>query len=178
VDRPDLRRFLAEAKATSPRHWAGSQLLCIMGLRASEACGLTIEQALNVEQGMRVLRYNRKGSKPTATAVPYQSLAAIDAVIGDRTSGMLLTTLDGRPLTRHALYGLMTTVGNRCGFKMNPHYLRAMGATTILESGGSIYDAQHFLDHEDVRTTQRHYDLSKHDVAAHPAHLVGAKLAV
>lgn len=178
VDRPDLKHFLATAKATTPRHWAGSQLLCVMGLRASEACSLTVQQALHVERGMRVLYFTRKGGGQGVLAIPYQSVQAIDAQIAGRTEGPLLTTLKGEPLTRHALYGLMMTVGNRAGFRMNPHYLRAMGGTTILDSGGSILEAQEFLGHADARTTQRHYNLMQTDVASHPVHLVGAKLAV
>lgn len=178
IERPDLKRFLAAAKAQSPRHWAASQLLCCVGLRASEACGLTIEQALHTEQGMRVLRYIGKGAKPTFKAIPYQSLAAIDAVIGDRTTGQLLTRLNGGPLSRNALYGLMKTVGHNAGFQMNPHYLRAMGASTLLDAGGTLEEAQRFLDHADIRTTQRHYDLRAFDPATHPAHMVGARLAI
>lgn len=178
VETYDLKHFLRTARDTSPRHWAASQMLCSMGMRASEACSITVEQALEIDRGMRVLRYIGKGGKPTEKAIPAQSVASIDAAINGRTTGWLLTNLRGDKLTRNALYGLMRTVGNRAGIRMNPHYLRSAAATMMLDAGASLFEAQRFLDHSDIRTTQKHYDLRQHDVATHPAHFVGAKLAI
>lgn len=180
LDRTDLRRFLATAKEISPRHWALTQLLGVMGLRISEACSLTVEQALHVEQGLRVLHYIGKGSKPAATPIPYQSLAAIDAVIDGRTTGPLIPTRDGRPLSRHGAAGLLRAVNKRAGIgrHINPHYLRALAITQGREAGLTLDEMAAFARHEDVRTTKRHYDLTVTEFGSHPVHAIGARLAV
>lgn len=180
VDRSDIRRFLATAREISPRHWCLTQMLGVMGMRATEACSITVEQALNVEQGLRVLRYIGKGGKPAATPIPYQSLAAIDAQIGGRTTGPLLTTLTGEPLSRHAAYGLVETVNHAAGLDrhLNPHYLRALAITQGREAGLTLDEMQAFARHEDPRTTKRHYDLTVDNLGSHPVHTIGARLAV
>ncbi len=174
-DVSELKAFRRAAEATSPRHAALAHLTLLMGMRVSEACSITVEQALNVEQGMRVLRYIGKGSKPAATAVPYQSLGSLDAAIAGRTTGPLLTTVDGRPLSRHAAHGLMRTTSKRAGlsYVMNPHYARALGGSQL----DDLTKMQEFWRHEDPRTTQKHYNLNQSNPASQPVHLVGAKLA-
>ena len=82
----DLRHFRRTAEGTSPRHAVMVHMTLGMGLRVSEACSISVEQALNVEQGIRVLRYIGKGSKPAATAVPYQAVVHFDAAIAGRTT--------------------------------------------------------------------------------------------
>lgn len=181
VDRTDIRRFLATAKRIGPRHWCLTQLLGVMGLRISEACSLTVDQALHVEQGLRVLHYIGKGGKPAATPIPYQSIGAVDAAIAGRTSGPLLTTLDGRPLSRHAAYGLVETVNHATPDlerHLNPHYLRALAITQGREAGLTLDEMQVFARHDDPRTTKRHYDLTRENLGSHPVHAIGARLAI
>lgn len=179
VDRTDIRTFLATAREISPRHWCLTQMLAVMAMRVSEACSITVEQAQHVEQGIRVLHYIGKGGKAASTPIPYQSLPAFDAAIGDRTSGPLLTTLDGRPLTRHAAHGLVTTVANKAGVgKINPHLLRALAITQAREAGLELVEMQRLARHADPRTTQRHYDLTVENFGTHPVHTIGARLAV
>lgn len=180
VDRTDIRAFLACAKQTGVRHWCLTQMLGVMALRVSEACSITVEQALDVEQGIRVLNYIGKGDKPASTPIPYQSLAAFDAAIGGRTTGPLLTTLDGRPLSRHAAYSLVATVSDRAalGIKFRPHYLRALAITQGKEAGLRLDEMQTLARHESPRTTQRHYDLSTANHGQHPVHTIGARFAI
>lgn len=170
----EIRQILAAAREVSPRHWCLTQMLCVMGMRVSEACSITVEQALNIEQGMHVLNYVGKGDVATKKAIPYQSLEAFKAQIGDRTSGYLLLNLRGGKLTRHAGWTLIDTVGRRAGRKINPHYLRALGASTL----DSLDSMQEFLSHVDPNTTKRHYDLRSKTVASQSVHMVGARLAV
>lgn len=180
VDRTDIRLFLTAAKEISPRHWCLTQMLGVMAMRVSEACSITVEQALHVEQGIRVLNYIGKGSKPAQTPIPYQSLGAFDAAIDGRTTGPLLTNLDGTPLTRHAAHGLVVTVSKRAdiGIMLNPHYLRAIAITQGKEGGLSLDEMQRLARHEDPRTTQRHYDLTTANHGSHPVHAIGARLAI
>lgn len=180
VERTEIRRFLVAARDISPRHWALSQMLGVMGMRVSEACSIDVEQARHVEQGIRVLNYIGKGGKPAATPIPYQSLAAVDAAAADRRTGPLLTTLDGHRLTRHAAYRLIETINHKVGLDVhiNPHYLRAISITQGREAGLSLEEMQEFARHEDPRTTRRHYDLSVLNHGSHPVHAIGARLAI
>jgi integrase len=56
--------------------------------------------------------------------------------------------------------------------------LRASVITVHLDGGGDIREAQRLADHEDPRTTSRHYDLSKRNHDTHPVHIVSARLTV
>lgn len=180
VDRYDIRKFLMAAKAYSPRHWCLTQMLGVMGLRISEACSITVEAALYVERGMRVLNYIGKGNKPATTPIPYPSVAAFDAAIAGRRTGWLLTTLEGERLTRHAAAGLIETVNRHAGIdrRLNPHYLRALAITQGREAGLSLDEMREFARHEDTRTTQRHYDLTQGELGSHPVHAIGSRLAI
>ncbi|UIU47045.1 tyrosine-type recombinase/integrase [Microcystis phage MinS1] len=182
LDRQDIRRILLAAKSLSPRHWALTQLLGVMGLRVSEACSITVEQALHVEQGMRVLRYIGKGSKPAATPVPYTSLAAIDTAIAGRTSGWLIAKRDGGQMNRHGAATLVATVARHADVELtrplNPHYLRALAITQVRDAGLSLEEMRRFARHEDERTTRRHYDLTQDELGSHPVHTIGARLAI
>lgn len=183
VDRYDVRKFLLEAKRMSPRHWCLTQLACLCGMRVHEICGLTVEQALHVEQGMRVLHYIGKGNKPAVTPIPYQSVSAVDAQIGERTTGPLLTTKDGsRALSRHGAWTLINTINKRLerrdGIKLNlsPHYLRKIGISEVI-AGDGIEAARVFARHEDTATTLR-YDINQTELARHPVHGAGSRLAI
>jgi len=180
VDRTDVRLFLTAAKELGPRHWCLTQMLTVMAMRVSEACSITVEQALHVEQGLRVLNYIGKGNKPASTPIPYQSLAAVDAAIGERTTGPLLTRLDGQPLTRSAASSLVSTVTKRAGIDVHltPHYLRKLAITQGHEAGLAPTELQHLARHSDVNTTMRIYQLAQIDLGAHPVHTIGARLAI
>lgn len=175
-DLTDLKHFRRTAEATGPRHAIMVHMTLGMGLRVGEVVSITVEQALNVEQGMRVLRYIGKGSKPAATAIPYQAVVHFDAAINGRTTGPLLTRRDGvTPLSRCGANGLMETVSRRAklGYNINPHYARALGGSLL----DDITQMQEFWRHEDPRTSQRYYNLKQSSPASQPVHLVSAQLA-
>ncbi|WP_300680780.1 tyrosine-type recombinase/integrase [Nocardioides sp.] len=179
-DRDDMRRFLRAAAETSPRHHALASLLSMMGLRISEACALDIPDVHRIEQGYRVLRFVRKGGREVVAPIPYQAIPILEAATVGRHTGPLLTTLDGtRRLTRHAGAGLVQTIAKRAGFdrRLHPHLLRKAAVTLILDSGGTLAEAQDFADHADPRTTQRHYDLNRSRLSGHGSHLVASRIA-
>lgn len=178
IDRVDVRRFLSAAKVASPRHWCLTQMLGVLAMRVSEALSVTVEQALHVEQGIRVIHYIGKGGVPATTPIPYQSLAAFEAVIGDRTTGPLLLNACGTPLTRSGAFSMVKTIGKRVGVTTNPHHLRAVAITQVKESGLGLEEMQRLARHADPRTTQRHYDLSEENHGSHPVHTIGARFAI
>lgn len=175
----ELQKFLAAGKRISPRHWALSQLLGVMALRVSEACSLDVTSYSSIEHGYPILRFVGKNSKPAAMPVPYPVMQALDAARGNRVDGPLLTTLDGRRLTRAAATGVVETIRKHSGLErhINPHLLRAAAITQAFDSNLSTRDVQELARHEDPRTTAR-YDLGRVTYERHAVHTLAARLAV
>jgi site-specific recombinase XerD len=179
----DLMLWLEVAKDTSPRHWALTTLLSGMALRISEAASLRVESYLpNIEQGQHILKFTQKGGGKAAMPVALPVLHALEAVRDGRTEGPLIPGRDGRQLTRSGASGLVETV-NRRAMKagmtrhINPHLLRKMAITELLESGATIREAQLLARHVDPRTTSQHYDLGRSNHYQHPTHIIAARLA-
>lgn len=179
LEREELRRFKKAAKELGGRHWAISELLCVLGLRISEACSVSIGDYSDVERGHPVLHVTRKGNKHVTLPLPVSVLLALQDAAGDRPAGEpLLTTMDGRRLHRSTATGLVVTIRKRAGIhrNVNPHLLRASLITTALDEGMSIRDAQWLAGHADPRTTSRHYDLGMTNHDRHPVHIMAARL--
>lgn len=179
----DLMLWLEVAKETSPRHWALTSLLSGMALRISEAASLRVESYLpNIEQGQHIMKFTQKGGGPAAMPVALPVLHALEAVRAGRTEGPLVPGLDGRQLSRSAAAGLVQTVNRRAAKQgmtrhINPHLLRKMAITELLESGATIREAQLLARHVDPRTTSQHYDLGRSNHYQHPTHVIAARLA-
>ena len=154
-----------------------------MALRISEAASLRVESYLpNIEQGQHIMKFRQKGGALAEMPVALPVLHALEAVRDGRTDGPLVPTRDGRQMTRGAATGLVETV-NRNAVKrgmtrhINPHLIRKMAITELLESGASIREAQLFARHVDPRTTSQHYDLGRSNHYQHPTHQIAARLA-
>lgn len=179
----DLMLWLETAKDLGPRHWAITSLLAGMALRISEAASLRVESYLpNIVQGQHIMKFTQKGGAAAEMPVPLPVLHAIENVRAGRTEGPLIPTLKGGQLTRGSATGLVETVNRNAvkrGMKrhINPHLVRKMSITELLESGATIREAQMFARHVDPRTTSQHYDLGRTNPYQHPAHIVAARLA-
>lgn len=180
----DLNLFLEVARDTSPRHHALVSLLCLMGLRISEAASLMIEGYTGWQDGSApTIRFIEKGGAERVSPVPMPVIRALDGVIDNRDSGPIIPSRAGRQLSRSGAAGLVRTVNRRAkesGLNryVNPHLLRKMAVTIALESNMSIRDVQAFARHADPRTTSRHYDLGNTNGYKHPVHQIAARLAV
>jgi len=180
LDREELRRIRAAAKAMGGRHWALGELLIVHALRISEACSLRIEDYQDTQRGHRVMNLRRKGGKRSTIPLPIAVIMALDDAAGDRTSGPVVARADGGELSRSGGAGLVRTIVRHAGISrpVNPHLLRSSSITVLLDSGGDIREAQRLADHEDPRTTSRHYDLGKRNHDTHPVHIASARLTV
>lgn len=176
-DRLELSRFLATARTISPRHHALAYMLGILGLRVSEACSVRVEDYAETERGHRVLRLVGKGGKPATVPLTVPVLRALDDAAGDRTAGLVVTTLDGRPLDRHSAPALVDTICRRAGLpRVSPHKLRHSAITAALDAGVPLRDVQYMARHSDPRTTMR-YDRARHNHDRHAVHVLTAFLA-
>ena len=178
LDREELRSIRRAAKELGGRHWALGELLIAHAFRISECCDLLIENCQDTERGHRVMRVRRKGGKIRTIPMPAVVAMAVDDAAGDRTEGPVLVSIDGYKLHRSSATGLLNTIVRRSGVQkhVNPHLIRASVITSHLDGGGDIREGQRLADHEDPRTTSRHYDLSKANLATHPSHIVNARL--
>lgn len=178
LEREELRALRKAAKDLGGRHWALGELLIAHAFRISECTWLRIEECQEYERGHRVMRARRKGGKTKTIPMPISVSMAIDDAAGDRTRGPVITTLQGNQLGRGTAVGLLRTIHRHSGVTkpVNPHLIRASVITVHLDSGGDIREAQRLADHEDPRTTSRHYDLSKRNHDTHPVHISSARL--
>jgi integrase/recombinase XerD len=95
--------YLTAARALGPTQHAIAVLGGMMGLRASEMAGLTVE-SLTTVRGYTTLTFIGKGDKPARMPVPLPALPAVQAAAADRTSGPLLRTRTGTGLDRRAVH--------------------------------------------------------------------------
>lgn len=178
LDRLELGKFLAVAKSVGPRHHGLAYVLGVLGLRISEACSIDIEHYQETERGYRVLRMVGKGNKRATIPLTVPVIRAMDDAKGDRTAGRLLTTRDGRPLTRHSATSLVDTICRHAGFDkhVHPHMLRASAITNALDAGVPLRDVQYLARHADPRTTMG-YDRARGNHDRHAVHVLSAYVA-
>jgi integrase/recombinase XerD len=173
LDRGELRRLLATARASGPVDGALVTLMGFLALRVTEACSVRIEDYADTERGHRVLRLIGKGNKPATIPLPGPVLQALDAAAGDRTSGYLILRRNGQPMDRRAAYDRIKTLAKKAGLPsgVHPHTLRHAAITAALDAGASLRDAQVFARHSDPRITTR-YDRGRHNLDHHASYLV------
>src|SRR3954453_2968975 len=95
--------FPPAARALGPTHHAIAVLGGMLGLRASEMAGLTVE-SLSTVRGHVTLTFVGKGDKPARMPVPLPALPAVQAAIDGRTSGPLLRTRTGAGTDAQGLF--------------------------------------------------------------------------
>jgi hypothetical protein len=128
--------FLHAAAAIGPEANGLANLLGMLGLRVSEACGVDIGD-LGEERGHRVVRVIGKGRKPATIPLPVPVARSLDAARGDREAGPLLQSRTGRRLDRHAAARLVTKTCRAAGIskRISPHSLRHTYVTQLLDAG-------------------------------------------
>ena len=178
LNRDELRRLVATAHADGPRSAALIALLADNGLRVTEALSRDIEH-LEHDQRHRVLRLERKGGK-RATAPLSPAVRALEAYVGERTTGPLFITSSGRRLDRTAAWRLVRRLARAAGIvaaeHISPHSARHALGTGAFDAGVPLRDVQDAMGHADPRTTRR-YDRSRHGLDRRATYAVAAWLA-
>jgi integrase/recombinase XerD len=172
-----LQRLLATAATHSPRLAALVAVLTFCGLRISEALGTDLRD-YGHDQGHRVLKVVRKGGKSARIPLPPVVVRALDAYLGDRTSGPLF--LAANDISRYPYTSAYEQLGRLCHTAalppgVSPHSLRHSYATEALRLGAALQDVQDALGHADPRTTCR-YDRRRHDLDRSPNYLLATAL--
>ena len=177
LDRNELGALLVAAGLGPPLEHALISLLALNGLRVSEATGADIEQ-LGLERGHRTLIITRKGGKVVTIPLAPRTARAIDLATGERSSGPIFPTPDGRRLDRHGAGRIVRRVARRAGIgkKVSPHTLRHAFITAALDAGVPLRDVQEAASHADPRTTIR-YDRARGSLDRHATYIVAAYVA-
>jgi integrase/recombinase XerD len=152
-------------------------LLGMMGLRISEATQLDVE-SLGVDGGYETIHFIGKGAKPATMPLPVPVVRAVHAVVGDRTTGPLLTTRTGERMDRACAARILTRLGRDAGLekRITPHALRRSFITCGLLSGVPLRDMQAAARHADPKQTVA-YDRMANGYDRHAAHRVAGFLA-
>jgi hypothetical protein len=116
---------LVQAGLATPRDHALVTLLAMNGLRISEALNADVED-LDTERGHRTLRIVRKGGKHVTVPLAPRTSRALDLYLGERSSGPIFRTGDGRRMDRSAADRTVKRLARRAGIgkQISPHSLR------------------------------------------------------
>ncbi|MDN5780331.1 MAG: hypothetical protein L0H96_26015 [Humibacillus sp.] len=134
-------------------HGALACLLGINALRASEAAAERIEDYADTLRGYRVLHLVGNGNKPATMEVTVPVLRALEACLGQRTTGPFGCD---RSLGSQSIVAMCTGLRRRPGYRATsaPHSLRHAGIINALDAGVPHRDAQIPPRRADPRTTE------------------------
>lgn len=143
-------------------------LLMDTGLRASEACGLTLSD-IDWENQTFIIRHG-KGDK--ARRVPFGSTVAsvMRQYIARRAESdnpRLLVTVYGEKVDRYRLRSIIKCLAQKAHVEhphMGPHLLRHTFAVQYLRNGGDVFSLQKMLGHSTLTMTRRYSELADSDI--------------
>jgi len=160
----DMGKLLAAptgADAYAVRDRAMLELVYSSGLRASEICGLSLQQ-VDLEHGF--VRVFGKGAKERVVPLGDKARDAVRVYLGSarprfvkpRTGSELFITERGRAMSRKTLWALVKVAARRAGLSraVKPHLLRHSFATHLLGGGADLRAIQEMLGHASIGTTQ------------------------
>ncbi|MDD3927165.1 MAG: tyrosine-type recombinase/integrase [bacterium] len=162
----DVQRMLAlEPK---PRNRALLRLLYAGGLRVSEICGLTWQDAASRDNAGQITVYG-KGDKTRAVLLSADTWKEIAVLRGDAAPDEpVFRSQKGGPLDRSQVIRIVRAAAKRAGIDTNvsPHWLRHAHASHALDRGCPIHLVQATLGHASVATTGRYLHARPSDSSA------------
>ena len=171
------------ATAAGMRDRAVLEVLYGCGLRASELCGLDVNEVYLDEGFVRVMG---KGSKERLVPLVGTARQVLGTYLGEArlelfsharstsASAAVLLNMRGTRLSRQSVHAICERYGRMVGIEgLHPHTLRHSFATHMLAGGADLRALQEILGHADIATTQiyTHVDrtqLREVYLAAHP----------
>lgn len=141
------------------------------GLRASEFCGLRMQDVDLTERRCRVLG---KGNKFRSVHFGKNAGKALWQYIReearDESAPLFLAdrgTRAGEALTRRGLYQLIQRLGKRANLQVarcSPHTFRHTFAVQFLRAGGNTFTLKEMLGHTSLHMTNRYVSLAQADI--------------
>jgi site-specific recombinase XerD len=138
-------------------------LLSQTGLRASEACGLTLSD-INLEKRLIQVRYAKWG-KSRRVGLPPQVVNAISDYLAQRPPtkhDFLLLDRKYQQMNRHGVMQRVQRLSIRAGVPAHPHALRRAFVTINVNRGRPLVMLQIACGHNDIATT-RSYCMTTED---------------
>ena len=139
------------------------ELLYATGARASEICGIDLE---DLKDGRTLVQLHGKGSKDRMVPLGEAAQIQLARYLTDLRPLMtrkgspprLLLGNRGGPLTRQALWRIVKEAAMRSGLEKRAytHLLRHSCATHLVEGGADLRVVQELLGHANLTTTQRY----------------------
>lgn len=191
IDRPDQIQPLTQEQARDLLRAASQTrqplrdsaiilLLLDTGIRASEACGLTLRD-ISLSASASFVSVEGKGGRRRRCPISPVTRRAIARYLRDchRTQGLpeddpsrpLLLSERGegeRGLNRQGLLVLIARLGERAGIhgvRCSPHTLRHTFAISFLRAGGNMFSLREMLGHSSLAMTSRYVALAEADTA-------------
>lgn len=130
------------------------RLMVVLGLRVHEAIGFRID-GLTDSTDAWTYRYRQKGGGDVTITIDDETVDAIMAARGERTSGYLFASSAGdQPIDRTTAARWLRNACVAAGVPVvPPHGLRRTVITELLSRTGDASLAQQFAHHADARTT-------------------------
>lgn len=178
LQRFEIGPFLAAADSRGPYHGALCALLCLNGLRVSEATEANID-GLSIAGAHRTLNIVRKGGAEAEVPLGPRTFRAVMLAKGERDVGPLLLDQTGKRMSRHAAARAVRLVAEKAGIarKIGPHALRHTYITLALDAGVPLRDVQRDAGHAQPSTTIR-YDHGGRNMDRHSTYVVSAFVGV
>lgn len=192
IDRPDLDRdgqkrtyltslefgkWMGAAAELGPTEVALGAILGLRGLRIAEACRLNVED-LGRAGGYTTIPVLRKGGRVEMIVLPHPVAEAVQAAIGDRTTGPILLNQWGTRLDRAGATRMIREVCEhaRITTRVSPHSFRRTFVTTGLSIGIPLRSMQQAAGHRSSHTTEL-YDMGGTNPASDAAHQLASHMA-
>ncbi|GAB4404205.1 MAG: tyrosine-type recombinase/integrase [Anaerolineales bacterium] len=135
------------------------------GVRASELCGLRIQDINQVTMHIMVFG---KGKKERHIPISQMTLAAIQDYLkqrGGKSEWVFVTMNNHRPINRIRLGSILEKIGKQAGIgHVYPHRFRHTFAIQFLRNGGNIYSLQRILGHTTLDMVKRYLAISQIDL--------------
>jgi integrase/recombinase XerD len=164
----EVEDLLGAPDPTHPLYWRDRAILEFLyatGVRVSELVELTLS-ALELDEGICLVF--GKGSKERLVPIGGPARRALRRYLSEvrpelergqgkrRGEGRVFLTHRGGPMSRMAVYNVVTGSARRAGItkKVSPHTLRHSFATHLLQGGADLAAVQELLGHADISTTQ------------------------
>jgi integrase/recombinase XerD len=165
---------IQSARSTGTRDRAVLLLLLDTGMRASELCGLNIQDvALETGQVRVVERHGAPGPKGGAeryVVIGKSARRALWLYLAERPDSEIagapvFVTQAGRRFSRDTLRQMVHRLGERAGVKdCHPHRFRHTFAINYLRNGGDIFTLQLALGHKSLKMVKRYLALAQVDM--------------
>jgi integrase/recombinase XerD len=140
------------------------ELLYACGLRVSE---LTALRWQDMDLSTGYLRCTGKGNKQRLVPLGDLSIRQLQRYQQEyppASREKQVLQLEGVPLNRRQVWGMIRELGQRIGKAIYPHTFRHSFATHLLENGADLRVVQELLGHRDISTTQIYTQVSKRHI--------------